>query len=99
MQVEDLTHDLPLALEFDEIEEIRKTMPGPVIWVDSGIGTGTNHVYTAYFGLDVFGRSIGASGSRVLSTLIYALKRTGGKRGIAALCLGGANGIAMAIEI
>ena len=50
-------------------------------------------------GAVALGHPIGASGSRVLSTLIYALKKTGGKRGIAALCLGGANGIAMAIEI
>jgi acetyl-CoA C-acetyltransferase len=34
----------------------------------------------------------------VLTTLIYALKRRGLKRGIAALCLGGGNGVAMAIE-
>jgi acetyl-CoA C-acetyltransferase len=50
-------------------------------------------------GAVALGHPIGASGSRVLSTLIYALQRTGGKRGIAALCLGGANGIAVAIEI
>ena len=50
-------------------------------------------------GAVALGHPIGASGSRVLSTLIYALKKTGGKRGIAALCLGGANGIAMAIEM
>ena len=50
-------------------------------------------------GAVALGHPIGASGSRVLSTLIYALKKTGGKRGIAALCLGGANGIAIAIEI
>ena len=50
-------------------------------------------------GAVALGHPIGASGSRVLSTLIYALKKTGSKRGIAALCLGGANGIAMAIEI
>lgn len=50
-------------------------------------------------GAVALGHPIGASGSRVLSTLIYALKKTGGKRGIAALCLGGANGIAMAIEV
>ena len=50
-------------------------------------------------GAVALGHPIGASGSRVLSTLIYALQRAGGKRGITALCLGGANGIAMAIEI
>lgn len=45
------------------------------------------------------GHPIGASGARVLTTLIYALKRTGKKRGLASLCLGGAEAVAMAIEL
>jgi acetyl-CoA C-acetyltransferase len=45
------------------------------------------------------GHPIGASGARVLTTLIYALKQRGLKRGIASLCLGGAEAVAMAIEI
>lgn len=45
------------------------------------------------------GHPIGASGARVLTTLIYALKDRGLKRGIASLCLGGAEAVAMAIEI
>lgn len=45
------------------------------------------------------GHPIGASGTRVLTTLIYALKDRGLKRGIASLCLGGAEAVAMAIEI
>jgi acetyl-CoA C-acetyltransferase len=45
------------------------------------------------------GHPIGASGARILTTLIYALKQRGQKRGIAALCLGGAEAVAMAIEI
>jgi len=49
-------------------------------------------------GAVALGHPIGASGARVLTTLIYALKRRGLKRGIAALCLGGGNGVAMAIE-
>jgi acetyl-CoA C-acetyltransferase len=44
------------------------------------------------------GHPIGASGARVLVTLVHALRRTGGKRGIASLCLGGGNAVAMAIE-
>ena len=44
------------------------------------------------------GHPIGASGARVLVTLMYALKRTGGKRGVASLCLGGGNAVAMVIE-
>jgi acetyl-CoA C-acetyltransferase len=44
------------------------------------------------------GHPIGASGARVLTTLLYALKRLGKKRGIATLCLGGGNGVAVAVE-
>ena len=44
------------------------------------------------------GHPIGASGARVLVTLIHALRRTGGKRGVASLCLGGGNAVAMVIE-
>ena len=42
---------------------------------------------------------IGASGARILTTLIYGLKDRGLKRGVATLCLGGGNGVALAIEI
>ncbi len=49
-------------------------------------------------GAVALGHPIGASGARVLTTLIYALRRTGKKRGIASLCLGGGNGVALAIE-
>src|SRR5262245_2410492 len=50
-------------------------------------------------GAVALGHPIGASGARVLTTLIYALRRTGKTRGIASLCLGGGNGVALAIEI
>lgn len=45
------------------------------------------------------GHPIGASGARVLVTLLHHLKRTGGKRGLAALCLGGGNSVAMVVEV
>jgi acetyl-CoA C-acetyltransferase len=50
-------------------------------------------------GAVALGHAIGASGARVLTTLIYALKDRGKKRGIATLCLGGGNGVALAIEM
>lgn len=50
-------------------------------------------------GAIALGHPIGASGCRVLVTLIYALKRIGGKKGVAALCIGGGMGIAIAIEV
>ncbi len=49
-------------------------------------------------GAVALGHAIGSSGSRVLTTLLYALRRRGLKRGIAALCLGGGNGVALAVE-
>lgn len=50
-------------------------------------------------GAVAMGHPIGASGARVLVTLIYELQRRGGKRGIAALCLGGGNSVAMGVEL
>jgi acetyl-CoA C-acetyltransferase len=49
-------------------------------------------------GAVALGHPIGASGARVLTTLLYAMKRRGARRGIAALCLGGGNGVALAVE-
>jgi len=50
-------------------------------------------------GATAMGHPIGASGARILATLISALERTGGKRGIAALCIGGGEATAMAVEL
>jgi acetyl-CoA C-acetyltransferase len=50
-------------------------------------------------GAVALGHPIGASGARVLTTLLYALRAHGKKRGIAALCLGGGNGVALAVEL
>ena len=49
-------------------------------------------------GAVALGHPIGASGARILTTLLYALQQGGLKRGIASLCLGGGNGVALAVE-
>ncbi len=49
-------------------------------------------------GAVALGHPIGASGARVLTTLLYALKQRNARRGLAALCLGGGNGVALAVE-
>ena len=49
-------------------------------------------------GAVALGHAIGSSGSRVLTTLLYALEKRNLKRGIATLCLGGGNGVALAVE-
>jgi acetyl-CoA C-acetyltransferase len=49
-------------------------------------------------GAVALGHPIGASGARILTTLLYALQQRTLKRGVAALCLGGGNGVAVAVE-
>ena len=49
-------------------------------------------------GAVALGHAIGQSGSRILTTMLYEMKRRGVHRGIAALCLGGGNAVAMAVE-
>jgi acetyl-CoA C-acetyltransferase len=52
-----------------------------------------------YGGAVALGHPIGASGARILVTLLNGLKRTGGKRGIASLCIGGGEAVALAVEM
>jgi acetyl-CoA C-acetyltransferase len=49
-------------------------------------------------GAVALGHAIGASGARILTTLLYAMQRRGARRGVATLCLGGGNGLALAVE-
>lgn len=50
-------------------------------------------------GACALGHPVGSTGSRIILTLIHALKRIGGKRGVAALCIGGGEATAVAIEL
>ncbi|HET9315873.1 MAG TPA: acetyl-CoA C-acetyltransferase [Vicinamibacteria bacterium] len=50
-------------------------------------------------GAVALGHPIGASGARILTTLLYALRDRGKQRGVATLCLGGGNGVALAVEL
>lgn len=50
-------------------------------------------------GACALGHPVGSTGSRIILTLIHALKRTGGKRGVATLCIGGGEATAVAIEL
>ena len=49
-------------------------------------------------GAVALGHPIGASGARILTTLLYAMRNRNAKRGVATLCLGGGNGVALAVE-
>jgi acetyl-CoA C-acetyltransferase len=50
-------------------------------------------------GATALGHPIGASGARILSTLLAALQARGGKKGMASLCIGGGEAVAMAVEL
>lgn len=50
-------------------------------------------------GACALGHPVGSTGSRIILTLVHALKRTGGKKGVAALCIGGGEATAVAIEL
>ena len=50
-------------------------------------------------GACALGHPIGASGARIIVTLLGALRKHGGRRGVAALCIGGGEATAMAIEL
>lgn len=64
----------------------------------NGLGWDWDRV-NVHGGAVALGHPIGASGCRILTTLIYALKDRGKKTGMATLCLGGGNAVAMAIEL
>jgi acetyl-CoA C-acetyltransferase len=49
-------------------------------------------------GAVALGHPIGASGARILTTLLYALQSQGKKRGVASLCIGGGEAVAMVVE-
>ena len=50
-------------------------------------------------GACALGHPIGASGARILVTLLHALEKRGGKRGMAGICIGGGEGTAVALEL
>lgn len=58
-----------------------------------------NSKVNIYGGSIALGHPIGASGARILVTLLHALKRINGRKGVASLCIGGGMGIALAVEM
>jgi acetyl-CoA C-acetyltransferase len=58
-----------------------------------------HEIVNIHGGACALGHPIGASGARIVVTLLGALKKTGGKRGVAALCIGGGEATALAVEM
>jgi acetyl-CoA C-acetyltransferase len=86
--------------ELDQVDlfEINEAFSVQLLAVQQELGIDPARV-NVNGGAVALGHPIGASGARVLTTLLYALQRRGLTRGIAALCLGGGNGVALAVEL
>jgi acetyl-CoA C-acetyltransferase len=88
-----------IGWKLDEVDlfEINEAFSVQAVAVMRELGIDPARV-NVHGGAVALGHPIGASGARVLTTLLYALRRRNLKRGIAALCLGGGNGVALAVE-
>ncbi|HTU42811.1 MAG TPA: acetyl-CoA C-acetyltransferase [Candidatus Aquilonibacter sp.] len=80
-----------------DLYELNEAFSVQALGVTRELGLDLNKV-NVNGGAVAIGHPIGASGARVLVTLIYEMTRRGVKRGIAALCLGGGNAVAMAVD-
>ena len=80
-----------------DLIEANEAFAAQALAVNKELGWDTSKV-NVNGGAIALGHPIGASGARVLTTLLYELQRRNGKRGLATLCIGGGQGIALTIE-
>jgi len=92
-----LTQKIGWKLEDVDLFELNEAFAVQAVAVLNELGIDERKV-NVNGGAVALGHAIGSSGGRVLTTLIYALTHRNLRRGIATLCLGGGNGVALAIE-
>jgi acetyl-CoA C-acetyltransferase len=92
-----LTQKIGWRLDEVDLFEINEAFSVQMVAVLRDLGLDPSRV-NVNGGAVALGHPIGASGARVLTTLLHALAQRGLRRGIAALCLGGGNGVALAVE-
>ena len=80
-----------------DLIEANEAFAAQAMSVNTDLGLDLNKVNISG-GAIALGHPIGASGARVLVTLLHGMKRTGAKKGLATLCIGGGQGVAMAVE-
>ena len=87
------------GLKLDQIDlvEVNEAFAEQYLAVERGLGLNRDKV-NVNGGAVALGHPIGASGARILTTLLYEMQRRNVHRGIAALCLGGGNAVALAVE-
>jgi len=88
---------LDLQLDAFDLLEINEAFAAQVLADGNALGFDWEKV-NVNGGAIALGHPIGASGARVLTTLLYELRRRGGGRGLATLCLGGGGAVALALE-
>jgi acetyl-CoA C-acetyltransferase len=93
-----LINKLGIALDEFDLIEINEAFAAQVLADGNALGFDWDKV-NVNGGAIALGHPIGASGARVLTTLLYELRRRGGRRGLATLCLGGGGAVALAVEI
>jgi acetyl-CoA C-acetyltransferase len=86
------------SLDDYDLIEINEAFAAQVLADGNALGFDWDRV-NVNGGAIALGHPIGASGARVLTTLLYELRRRGGRRGLATLCLGGGGAVAMAIQV
>ena len=89
---------LDAGLEEFDLIEINEAFAAQVLADGNALGFDWDKV-NVNGGAIALGHPIGASGARVLTTLLYELRRRGGRRGLATLCLGGGGAVALAVEM
>lgn len=95
--VQSLMAKMEATIDHFDLIEANEAFSTQALADGDGLGWDWERV-NVHGGAVALGHPIGASGARVLTTLIYALKDRGKKTGLATLCLGGGNAVAMAIE-
>ena len=80
-----------------DLIEANEAFAAQAISVNRGLGWDVNKV-NVNGGAIALGHPIGASGARILVTLLYEMKRRNSHKGLATLCIGGGQGVALAVE-
>lgn len=87
-----------LSLKDIDLFEINEAFSATTVAVIKTLGIDRERV-NVHGGAVALGHPIGASGARILTTLLYAMKEKGAKRGMASLCLGGAEAVSLIVEL
>ena len=86
-----------LSINDIDLQEVNEAFSASTVAVIKELGLDPQKV-NVHGGAVALGHPIGASGARVLVTLLYALKDRGAKRGMASLCLGGGEAVSLIVE-